>query len=145
MAKKDFNNFSALVRLTKDARYTAPTNAEGTNASLFFTGACNEGYQTKDGNEAVSFIEFRLSGKRATALQQYLTKGTQLIISRARLRAWSQKNADGTYTNRYIVDVDELEFVGGRPQGQQTQAAPAPAPVGNNEAVLDIASDDLPF
>ena len=86
MAKKDFNNFSGLVRLTKDARLIAATNQEGTNAQLFFTGACNEGYQTKDGTDAVSFIEFRMNGKRATALAQYLTKGVSVIISRSRLR-----------------------------------------------------------
>ena len=141
MAKKDFNNFSGLVRLTKDARLIAATNQEGTNAQLFFTGACNEGYQTKDGTDAVSFIEFRMNGKRATALAQYLTKGVSVIISRSRLRAWSQKNPDGTFTNRYVVDVDEIEFVGGHPHGQ-AQAAEGSS---GTTRVLEVTSDDLPF
>ncbi len=139
MAKKNTNNCTFVVRLVRDAKYTPATNAEGTNAALFFTGACNDGYVNRQGDEAVSYIEFRMSGRRADGLHPYLTKGTLIAVGVSRLRTWTQQDGDN-YIKRYVVDVEELEFLGG---GRREDA---PAPAGEPEEVeLDLSADDLPF
>ena len=140
MAKKNYNNFSATVRLTKDARFVEATNPEKTNAQLFFTGACNEGFTGKDGKEAVSFIEFRLNGKRAEGLKPYLKKGVQLLVTKSRLRTWTSQKQDGSYEHRYIIDVEELEFIG---NGHANTAGESKEE--GKEIELDLAYDDLPF
>ena len=138
--KKNTNNGTYVVRLVRDARYTPATNAEGTNAALFFTGACNDGYTNRQGDEVVSYIDFRLSGKRADSLHQYLVKGTQIAIARSRLRTWTQQDGE-KFIKRYVVDVEELEFLSAAKHSEQGQA-----PAGEPEEIeLDVSADDLPF
>ena len=80
MAKKNMNNGAYVVRLVREPRYVAATNEEGTNAALFFTGANNEGYTTKAGDDAVSYIDFRLNGKRVTRSDEEIKLGDRLKI-----------------------------------------------------------------
>ena len=139
MAKKNMNNGTYVVRLVREPRYVAATNEEGTNAALFFTGANNEGYTTKAGDDAVSYIDFRLNGKRADSLRPYLTKGTLIAIGKSRLRTWTVKDGE-KYINRYLVDVEELEFLSATKHGNDAEQAAQ-----EEEVFLDVAGDDLPF
>ena len=132
--RKDFNRFEASVRLTKDARYVAPTNQEGTNAKLYFTGACNAGYQTADGKDVVRYIEFAMNGKLATAMKEYLKKGTALEIRNAEFNTW-QTQEDGKYLTHYIFNVLDFNFAqGGKKDGTTSTGA-------ENEPVIEVASE----
>ena len=141
MAKKNTNNGTYVVRIVRDPRYAAATNEAGTNAALFFTGASNEGYTNQQGDEAVSYIDFRLPGKRADSLRPYLTKGTLIAISKSRLRTWTQRDGE-KYIQRYVVDVEELEFLSAAKHGEPDQSVLNGHP---EEITLDVAGDDLPF
>ena len=149
--RKDHNRCEFKVRLTKDARYVAPTSAEGTNARLYFTGACNAGYQTADGKDVTRFIEFVIKGTRATSLKDFLKKGTALEIRDSEFEVW-QKQEDGKYVTNYAFDVIKFDFAdGGKKEGETTVVeTPAPQPepqveVQEEVVGIEISDGELPF
>ena len=147
MAKKDMNVFTGNVRLGQDARYVAPKKEDGTDAVLYFTGGSNDGYEDKNGNESVSWINFCLRGKRATSVKDYFKKGTALNVV-ARLKTWSNKTDDGKFENHYILNVNEFTFIGGgkKDEGPAEETSTTVTETEVDEGpTLDIASDDLPF
>lgn len=87
------------------------------------------------------WVECAVYGRRAESLQQYLTKGKEVTVSgRVTLETFTAR--DGTPKSGMKLNVNEIDFHGGRDgQTQQTQrpaAAGAPAPAGDID-------DDIPF
>ena len=67
-----------------------------------------------------NYVDCTLFGNRASAVSQYLTKGTKVTIEgRLRWHQWQDQN--GNNRSRLDVIVDEIEFA---PRGQQPQGFP---------------------
>ena len=96
-----------------------------------FSVAVKSGYGDK---QKTTWANCALFGKRAEGqLPQYLKKGAQVAISgELTLDEWEGK--DGTTQKSIKVNVDDLDLIGGKPEGsapaqrqpQQKQQAPAP-------------------
>ena len=98
--------------------------------------------QTGEWEDYPNFIDCTLFGRRAEALERYLSKGSKVAIE-GKLR-WSQWESDGQRRSKLEVVVDEIELMsrrddgdGGRPYGAaRTPQKPAQA---------DLYDEDIPF
>lgn len=128
--------------LTRDPemRFTA-----GGTSVMGFGVAVNErrkNSQTGEWEDYPNFVDCTLFGKRAEALEQYLSKGAKVAIEgRLRYSSWGK---DGQKRSKLGVIVDEIELMSRR-DGEQHQAyaqqgyQPAPQV---QEACYD---EDIPF
>ena len=141
----DINVVMLVGRLTRDAelKYT-PSGYAISKFSLAVNRRRKQGDQWVD---EVNYFDHSLFGKRAEALNQYLTKGTQVAIQgELRQNRWEQ---DGQNRSKIEITVNDIELLGsargssqggGRPQGSSQGGGdytpPAPA---------DNFDDDIPF
>ena len=128
--------------LTRDAELRSTQSGM---AILGFGVAVNDrrkNPQTGDWEDYPNFVDCTLFGKRAEALERYLSKGSKVAIE-GKLR-WSQWESDGGKRSKLEVVVDEIELMssrndgdGGRPYGS---ARPPQKP-----AQADLYDEDIPF
>lgn len=136
---------AGLVRLGADAEVRYTTSGDPVaNLSL----AYNYGRKGDDGKRPTQWISASLWGDRATALQQYLTKGTALDVVLEDVHVETYERRDGNGQGfRLASRVVLLEFSGGgaapkTPAAQQTAgASPKPPTPGN----FNDFEDDIPF
>jgi single-strand DNA-binding protein len=142
-----------LVRLGRDAevRYSP----DGTPVAAFYA-AYNHGRKV-DGEQPTQWIDCTLWGTRAEKLADYLKKGTLIeIIGEPHVETFEKR--DGSPGWKLAVRLDDLQFAGGRSDGEQRQAAPAAAPAPRAAAPapraaskpstgtgFDSMDDDIPF
>lgn len=108
--------------LTRDCELRA---TKGGSQVLTFGVAVNDrrrNPQSGEWEDVPNFIDCVVFGKRADALQRFLTKGMKVAIE-GKLR-WSQWEKDGQKRSKIEVIVDEVEFLSGskaqnQPQSQQ--------------------------
>jgi len=107
------NVYSFTGRLARDSetRFTP-----GGMAICNFTVAVDYGFGD---NKGTNWLRCSLFGKRAEGqLPKYLVKGTQVAISgELRIREYDDK--DGVKRTSVEVNVDKLDLIGGRSDGQQ--------------------------
>lgn len=102
------NVFTFSGNLGRDCN---PSNAGGTNV-VNFAVAVKSGYGQ---NEQTLWLDCALWGKRGDALQQYLLKGQQVVVS----GELGTREYEG---KAYLTcRVSEVSLVGGKSQGQQQQ------------------------
>jgi single-strand DNA-binding protein len=113
----DMNLVALSGNLTKDAdlRYIP----SGT-AVLEFRVASNRTYFVKGRGEQkeVAYVNCKIWGGRAEALNQFLTKGTRVLIKgRLQFQEWER---DGQRHSRLEINVEDLNFMGGRKPAQDS-------------------------
>ena len=127
------NVFTFSGNLGNDCR----TGNAGGQPVVNFSVACKSGYGDK---AQTNWIDCALWGKRGESLQQYLTKGQQVVVS----GELGTREHDGkTYLT---VRVNDVSLVGGKqqpaqPAPVQQQAVPRQAPA---QQAVDY-DDDIPF
>lgn len=107
---RDINVVVLAGRLVRDAelRYTK-SGAAVAGFSLAVNRSVKRGDKWED---EASFIDATMFGKRAESLQQYLTKGTQLIVSgELEQQRWEQ---NGQNRSKVQVIVNDVQLVGGK-------------------------------
>ena len=107
-------------------------NVSGTTV-VNFAVAAKSGYGQ---NEQTIWVDCALWGKRGDSLQQYLTKGQQVVVSG---ELGTREHEGKTYLT---CRVSELSLVGGKPQGQ---SAPQPKPQPKPKQSEPEFDDDIPF
>ena len=120
----------------------------GGTAVCEFTIAHNKRWTTESGEkkEKVSFIGCVIWGRRAEVFAEHHRKGSKALV-RGELtqESWDDKTT-GKKQSKTKVNVEEFEFVGGRPE---QAAAPRPAtrqaPKQAAEQPADDADADVPF
>jgi len=128
-----------LGRLGRDPELK--TISSGT-AVLNFSLATDHGFGD---NKQTMWVRCAIFGKRAETLDKYLSKGSLVLVQgELHTREWEKK--DGTMATELECRVAELEFAGGKSDGQQQaapqqQSAPAPRP----QQSSGINQDDVPF
>lgn len=123
------NQVNIIGRLTRDSelKYTQ----SGAAISKFSIAV--DRYMGQGKEKQTSFFEVTLWGKRAEALNQYLTKGHQVGITGELVQnRWEQ---DGQKRSKVEINASDITLVGGKQGG----SAPAgPSADGGFE-------DDIPF
>jgi single-strand DNA-binding protein len=109
-------------------------------ANVNFNLATNASWKDQDGNqqERTDWHRIVAWGKLAEVMGEWLKKGS-LIYLEGRLQTRSYDDSNGV--KRYITEVvaTDLEMLGGKGQGEPSEAAPA-------ENIPDAEpEDDLPF
>ena len=74
--------------------------------------------QSGEWEDVPNFIDCVVFGKRADALQRFLTKGMKVAIE-GKLR-WSQWEKDGQKRSKIEVIVDEVEFLAGQQKAESS-------------------------
>jgi single-strand DNA-binding protein len=110
-----------------EVRYMGNGNAV-TNLSL----ATSEQWTDKQSGQKVERTEWHrvvMYGKVAEIAGEYARKGAQIYIEgKLQTREW-EKDGIKRYTTEIVVDNNgTMQLLGSRPQGQQPQQAPSPAP-----------------
>lgn len=91
--------------------------------------AVNRKYKTAAGEEReeVTFVDCTAFGRGAEVINQYCTKGKPLFVEgRLKFDSWDDKNGGGKRTKITVV-VENFQFIGGRPDGEQDPQQPAAA------------------
>lgn len=148
------NRVILVGNLGRDAelRYT-PGGAPVANFSL----ATTETWTDKNSGQRQEHTEWHrvdLWGKRAEALQQYLTKGLKIYVEGSlRTRQWEDR--DGNKRSSTDIRADRIEFLDSRGDGGGRRAegsgdgrrqAPTAAPEqGAPGGGPDLTEDDIPF
>lgn len=113
------------------------------NAVCNFSIAVSESWKDKatgEQKERVEWINVEVWGKSAEACQKYLTKGSQCYIEgKLQTDKWQDKSGQDRWTTK--VRCDQVQFLGGKPDGSRPAAAPA-APAQPGPGDFD---DDIPF
>ena len=148
MARGTVNKVILLGRLGQDPE--ARATASGTQVVTISLATNELGPRDQQGvrGQSTEWHRLVLFGKLAANALQYLRKGSQLYVEgRLRTRKWQDQNGTDHYSTEVVVN--DMQFIGGRPEseaGQAPAAAPntqAPAqPAGNN---FDDFDDDIPF
>jgi single-strand DNA-binding protein len=134
------NRWTGLVNLGADGelRYT-----QGGEPVLSLRMACTEKYRDKDGNpkESTEWIDGTFWGKRAESLAQHMTKGTRLYVEgKFTTRSYEK---DGVKHFRSGIKIMEVEFTGGKREGDGDHADAAP-PAERAQAPARAASTPKP-
>ncbi len=106
----DINNITIVGRLTRDCEVRSIPNTTVCNISL----AVNRRAKSQDGtwNDEVSYFDVTLFGRLGEALQQYLTKGTQIAVDgELRQNRWEQ---EGQKRSRVIIIANNVQLLGSR-------------------------------
>lgn len=148
------NKIVLIGRLGQDPelRYTQ----QGT-AVLAFDIAVNRQFKGSDGSRETDWISIVAWRQLAELCAQYLRKGSQVAIE-GRLQTRSYENKDGQKVKVYEVVAENVQFLdrgtdtgyeASSSQGfqaqQTTNRTKNDDPFANNDKIIDISDDDLPF
>jgi len=135
-----------IFRIGEDAVVRYTQNGEPVaGLSLAF----NYGRKGDDGKRPSQWISASLWGKRAEAMAQYLKKGGMVycVINDPHIETYQKK--DGGEGFKLVGSIAEIEFAGGKPEGQRDQSSDrdyAPAPSKDKpKPSFDDLGDDIPF
>ena len=109
-------------------RYLDQNSSQGATKVATFTLATTERYrdrngETRENTEWHNIVAWR---NNADVAERFVHKGTQLYIEgRLRTRSWTDQTGNKRYTTE--INVDTLQLLGRRPDGQG-EGAPAAAP-----------------
>lgn len=129
------NTVAISGNLTRNAELRT---TQGGMEILGFSVAVNDRRKNAAGEweDRPNFIDCTMFGKRAAAIEPYMTKGSKVAIM-GKLR-WSQWEKDGEKRSKVEVVVDEVEFMNGRRENGAPAAAPA-------AVEADPYDEEIPF
>ena len=147
-----YNKVILAGRLTRDIdlRYTPNSTAIAKSAI-----ATSRKFKDTTGEmkEEVCFIDFTIFGRSAEIANQYLKKGS-LVLIEGRLVFNQWVASDGTKRSKHEVVVETLKMLGGNSDNQNNQNNPLPNPKELEEKAkhqtssvpsIDIDEEDIPF
>ena len=155
----NFNKVILAGNLTRDPQLSyLPSNTPVAKFGL----AINRKRKGKNGemHEETCFIDCTCFGKQAETLNQYMSKGSPLLVEgRLQLQQWTAK--DGTRRSKHEVIVEQFQFLGGGGGGARRSeetparegqsnpapqsAAPAPAAEFQESGPPAPADSEIPF
>lgn len=117
----------------------------GGQAVANFNVATSESWTNKDGSkeERTEWHRIVVWGKLAELCGEYLTKGRSAYIE-GRLQTRSYEKDGAT---RYVTEVKatEIQFLGGKPEGETGKQSTAPAPATKPAVKAAPVPDEIPF
>lgn len=139
----NFNKVILAGNLTRDIQLTTMPSGQ-------YVGECgmaiNRKWRPKEGGdmrEEVCFVDFRVYGRSAETLSQYVGKGKPLLIEgRLKFDSWEK---DGQKRSKLYVIVDNFQFLGGGERRQSNQDSDPPHEQPGPDAASDTGGEDVPF
>lgn len=128
------NRVSISGNLTRDPELRVTRSG---SQVLSFGVAVNDrtkNQQTGEWEDRPNFVDCTIFGSRAEAVARFVSKGSKVAID-GKLRYSSWETKDGQRRSKLEVVVDEIEFMTGKRQGQDSDEQP-PA---------DVYDEDIPF
>lgn len=147
------NRVVIVGRLTRDPELRRTSNDIPV---VSFTVAVNRSYAKSDSDQQADFINCTAWRRQAETVNQYLSKGS-LVGVEGRIQTSSYEDQNGQKRTATDVVADSVQFL--EPKSANAQArsesspqnspydyqAPAKEPYQNEEPIIDIPDDDLPF
>lgn len=145
--KMRMNKVMFMGRLTRDPEY----RVSATTSVAKFSIAVERKYK-KEGEPSADFFNCTTFGKQASFVDQYLRKGSKILLS-GRLQNNSYTNKDGQNVRNEVVMVEEIEFaesksnsLGANGTGNQNIGQPIGAVDADGFMnIPDDLDDELPF
>jgi single-strand DNA-binding protein len=152
-----YNKVVMVGNLTRDIelRYL-PSGSALAKSSI----ATSNKYKSKDGEqkEEVCFLDFNMFGRSAEVANQYLKKGSKVLLE-GRLVFEQWQNDQGQNRSKHSLRVDTMKMLGSKPETEQAQpeteqAQPEQRTVGTydlgsikSEKIpeIDTEQDEIPF
>jgi len=157
-----YNKVILIGNLTRDIELKyIPSGAAIAKGAI----ATSHKYKAQDGSqkEEVCFLDFNVFGKAAEVLNQYVKKGSKVMLEgRLVLESWTAQ--DGTSRNRHSLRVEEFKFLDSKGSESAPSSDYQPRQVeqynkpsynnaqqgGTRESeyqvpVIDIDDDEIPF
>ncbi len=141
-----YNKVIMVGNLTRDIelKYT------GTGMAIAKTAiATNRRFKTQSGEqkEETCFIDITLFGRAAEIANQYLGKGSRVLIEgRLIFEQWTDQS--GNKRSKHSIAVDNLQMLGSKEESyakERPTVQPQPAPKPDNIPEIDIDDDEIPF
>lgn len=146
-----FNKVIMVGNLTRDVelRYAQSGIAIAKSAI-----ATNRKYKTQNGEqkEEVCFVDFTLFGRPAEIANQYLKKGSKVLLEgRLVLEQWNDQY--GNKRSKHSIGVETLKMLGNGtlhttsqpPQQESKEQSSKPQSQNNNVPEIDIEDEEIPF
>lgn len=142
--------FIKLCNLGRDAELRYTQNGKAVcNLALAYSVGYGE-------NKRTQWVEGSLWGERAEKLALYLTKGATILIHGDDLELETYQRNDGGQGSKIKCRIANIEFVGGKQDGQSHATPQAPkanpqsqppeqSPTQNEPKGFDNFDDDVPF
>lgn len=144
-----FNKVIIVGNLTRDVELKyLPSGSAAATIGL----ASNRKYKKQDGStvEEACFIDVKLFGRTAEIANQYLKKGSQVLID-GRLNFESWNDASGQKRSKHTITAESMQMLGkasgesqGYSQNNATFAEKKPQAT-QNVPEIDIGDDEIPF
>ena len=103
--------------------------------------------QTGEQKEEVCFLEFNMFGRSAEVANQYLKKGSKVLLEgRLVLEQWTAQ--DGSSRSRHSLRVEEMKMLDSKPsdgKSQQSQPKQYQKQVANIPEINIDMDDSIPF
>jgi single-strand DNA-binding protein len=111
----DLNSVTLVGRLTRDVELKYSTS--GTAIARLSLGTTQSRKQGEQWVEESHYFDCIMFGRRADALQRYLTKGQQVgIIGTLQQNRWQDKQS-GQNRSKVEILVDDIQLLGGKGSG----------------------------
>lgn len=138
-----YNKTIMLGNLTRDIelKYT-PTGTAIAKSSI----ATSYKYKTQSGEqkEEVCFLEFNIIGKMAEIANQYLKKGSKVLLEgRLTYEQWTA--SDGTTRNKHALKVDELKMLDSKPTTTNAPAQMQNEQNNQNIPEMNLSDEEILF
>ncbi len=145
-----YNKVIMVGNLTRDIelKYTGSGMAIAKTAI-----ATNRRFKTQSGEqkEEVCFIDITLFGRAAEVANQYLSKGSKVLIEgRLIFEQWTDQS--GNRRSKHSIAVDNMQMLGSRDEASSGYNRPQPKPQPKPEVApkqeipeIDIDDDEIPF
>ena len=139
-----FNKVILMGNLTRDVEMRSLPSGHDVGS---FGLAVNDRYKDKSGEwvDRPNYIDCEIFGNRAAPFAQYLSKGSPVFIE-GKLRFDQWQDRDGNNRSKLKVVVDNLEFVGGKQDGE---SKPSRKPSGKAKPATNyaepVAAEEIPF
>ncbi|ARR04588.1 single-stranded DNA-binding protein [Campylobacter sp. RM12176] len=134
-----FNKVILTGNLSKDITLKSNSNITIANTTI----AVNRKFKNQNGDmsEEVLFIDITFFGRQAEIANQYLNKGSKVLIE-GRLKYDTWKDQNGQNRSKHLVIVESMEMLSGQNAGaNQTDNSPNT----NNNQSHNESYDEIPF
>ena len=104
---------------------TFPSGDQVANVTIATTDRWRD-KNTGENKEATEWHRVVFNGRLAEIVGQYLRKGSQVYVEGSlRTRKWQGQDGQDRYTTEIVVDINgNMQLLGGRPSGDDSQRAP---------------------
>ena len=143
------NRVTIVGNLGRDPELrTFPSGDQVANVTIATTDKWKD-KQTGEMKEATEWHRVTFNGRLAEIAGQYLRKGSQVYVEGSlRTRKWTDQSGVEKYSTE--IRADQMQMLGGRPEGAAPAPAPRPAPAPppaqrSAGSGFDDMDDDIPF